>query len=123
VDLEVELISSLTKLKKERKKKKSFKEQIISFKTQFEEGNRKEEVMEIWTIKKEKECEKLEKEVVTLRVEFNKIRKNLKSSQVLENILKSQTPYNDKSRLGYKNVHFEEGSSSMMKGTKQKSYA
>jgi hypothetical protein len=65
--------------------------------------------MEIWTIKKEKECEKLEKEVVTLRVEFNKIRKNLKSSQVLENILKSQTPYSDKSRLGYKNVHFEEG--------------
>jgi hypothetical protein len=41
VDLEVELISALTKLKKERKKKKSFKEQIISFKTQFEEGNRK----------------------------------------------------------------------------------
>ena len=66
-------------------------------------------------IKKEKKCEKLEKKVVTLRVEFNKLRKNLKISQVLENILNSQRPYNDKFELGYKNVHFEEGSSSMKK--------
>ena len=34
-------------------------------------------------IKKEKECEKLEKEAVSLRVEVNKLRKKLKSSQVL----------------------------------------
>jgi hypothetical protein len=107
-------------LKKERKKKKSFKEQIISFKTQFEEGNRKEEVMEIWTIKKEKVCENIEKEVMTLRFEVNKLSKNLKISQVLENILNSQRPYIDKSGLGYKNVHFEEGSSSMTKETNKK---
>jgi hypothetical protein len=37
VDLEAELISSLTKLKKERKKNKSFKEENISLKTQLEE--------------------------------------------------------------------------------------
>jgi hypothetical protein len=92
-------------------------------KTQLEEGKRKEEVMQIQMIKKEKECEKLEKEIVTLRVEVNKLNKNLKISQVLENILNSQRPYSDKSGLGYKNVHFEEGSSSMTKEIEQKSYA
>jgi hypothetical protein len=72
-------------------------------------------------IKKEKECEKLEKEIVTLRVEFNKLSKKLKSSQVLENILNSQIPYSDKYGLGYKNVQFDEGSISMRKATQQKS--
>jgi hypothetical protein len=60
---------------------------------------------------------------VTLRVEVNKLNKKLKSSQVLENILNSQRPYSDKYGLGYKNVHFEEGSSSMTKEIEQKSYA
>jgi hypothetical protein len=45
VDLEVELMCGLTKLKKQRKKNKSFKEEIISLKTRLEEGKRKEEVM------------------------------------------------------------------------------
>jgi hypothetical protein len=57
-------------------------------------------------IKKEKECEKIEKEIVTLRVEVNNISKNLKKSQLLENILNIEIPYSDKSGLGYKNVHF-----------------
>ena len=47
VDLKVELTSSLTELKKERKKNKSFKEEIISLKTQLEEGKRMEEVIPI----------------------------------------------------------------------------
>jgi heme O synthase-like polyprenyltransferase len=38
VDLEAKLISALTKMNKKRKKKKSFKEVIISLKTQLEEG-------------------------------------------------------------------------------------
>jgi hypothetical protein len=42
VDIEVELISVVTELKKERKEKKSFKEESISLKTQLEEGKRKE---------------------------------------------------------------------------------
>jgi hypothetical protein len=70
-------------------------------------------------IKKENECDNLEKEVMTLRFEVNKIKTNLKSSQVLENILKSQRPYNDKSGLGYKKVHFEEGSNFVMKEIEQ----
>jgi hypothetical protein len=68
--------------------------------------------MQIQMIKKEKECEKLENEIVTLRVEFNILKKNLKISQVLENILNNSRPYNKKYGLGYKNLHFEEGSSS-----------
>jgi hypothetical protein len=74
-------------------------------------------------VNKEKECENLENEVMTLRVEFNKLNNNLKISQVLESILDSQRPYSEKYGLGYKNVHFEEGSISMTKETKQKSYA
>jgi hypothetical protein len=42
VDLEENLISVLTKIKKGRKKTKSFKEENISLKTQLEEGKRKE---------------------------------------------------------------------------------
>jgi hypothetical protein len=60
---------------------------------------------------------------VTLRFEVNKVKKNLKISQVLENILNNQRPYSEKSKQGYKNVHYEKGSSSMTKETKQKSYA
>jgi hypothetical protein len=123
VDIEVELISALTKLNKERKKNKAFKEENIHLRTLLEEGKRKEEVIQIHIIKKLKECEKLKKEIVTLRIQVNKLNKNLKSSQVLENILNSQRPYSDKSILGYKNVHLEEGSSSMMKETKGRSYA
>ena len=74
-------------------------------KTQLEEGKRKEEVIQIQMIKKEKECVKLEKEIMTLRVEVNNLNKNLKISQVLENIVNDQRPYSDKYRLGYKNVH------------------
>jgi hypothetical protein len=86
--------------------------------TLHEEGKIMEEVMQIQMIKKEKECEKIKKEIVTMSVEFNKLNKNLKSSQVLENILNSQRPYSEKSILEYKNVHFGEGSSSMTKETK-----
>jgi hypothetical protein len=56
---------------------------MISLKTQLEEAKRTKEVMKIQMIKKEEYCEKLEEEVVTLRVEVDKLNKNLKSSQVL----------------------------------------
>jgi phosphosulfolactate synthase (CoM biosynthesis protein A) len=55
-----------------------------------------------------------------MRVEVNKINKNLKISQMLENILNNQSPYSDKFGLGYKNVNLEEGSSSMMKEKKKR---
>jgi hypothetical protein len=46
-------------------------------------------------MKKEEYCEKLEEEVITLRVEVVKINRNLKISQVLEDILNRQrSPFN-----------------------------
>jgi hypothetical protein len=42
---------------------------------------------------------------------------------VLEKILNNQSPYNEKFGIGYQNVHFEEGSSSMRKSIEQRSYA
>ena len=92
-------------------------EEIISLKTQLEEGKRTWEVIKIQMIKKEKECEKLEEEVVSLRVQVNKLNKNLKSSQVLEYILNCYRTCSDKSRIRYRQIHFEKGSRSMMKET------
>jgi hypothetical protein len=52
-------------------------------------------------MKKEEDCEKLEEEVITLRVEVDKLNKNLKSSQVLEDILSCQRSLSDKAGFGY----------------------
>ena len=60
-----------------------------------------EEVMKIQIIKKEEECENLEEEVVALKVEVKNLNKNLKSSQVLEDILNCQRSPFDKSNIGY----------------------
>jgi hypothetical protein len=46
-------------------------------KTQLEEAKRMEEVINIQMMKKEEDCEKLEKEVITLRVEVVKFNKNV----------------------------------------------
>jgi hypothetical protein len=77
--------------------------------------------MQIHMINKEKECDNLEEEVMSLRVKFNKLKKNLKISQVLEDILNNQRKCSDKYGLGYKQIHFEKGSRSKMKETEQKS--
>jgi hypothetical protein len=57
---------------------------------------------------------------MTLIIKVNKLNKNLKIYQVLENIPNNQSPYNDKYGLENKNLYFEEGSISMMKATKKK---
>jgi hypothetical protein len=70
-------------------------------KTQLEEEKKIEEVMKIHMMKKEENCENLEEEVSSLRVEVDKLNKNLKRSQVLECILSCQiSPFN-KAGLGY----------------------
>jgi hypothetical protein len=51
--------------------------EIISLKIQLEEAKRTEEVMKIQMMKKEEEVEKLEEEVVTLRVKIIKLNKNI----------------------------------------------
>jgi hypothetical protein len=68
-----------------------FQEEIISLKTQLEEAKRMEEVMKVQMMKKEEDCEKLEEEVISLRVEVVNLNKKLKISQVLEDILSCQS--------------------------------
>jgi hypothetical protein len=55
-------------------------------KTQLEEAKRKEEVMNIQMMKKEEECEKLEEEVVTLRVKVVKLNKNTKEREKISSL-------------------------------------
>jgi hypothetical protein len=57
--------------------------------------------MKTLMMKKEEKCEKLEEEVVSLRVEVDKLKKNLKSSQVLEDILSCQRSSFNKACLRY----------------------
>jgi hypothetical protein len=97
-----EISEDLNKLEAEfSQQERRLEEEIISLKTQLEEAKRMEEVMKIQMMKKEEDCEKLEEEVVTLRVEVDKLNKNLKSSQVLEDIISCQrSPFN-KTGLGY----------------------
>jgi hypothetical protein len=56
--------------------------------------------MKIQMMKKEEYCEKLEEEVISLRVEVENLNK-LKSSQVLEYILSYQRSSFNKVGLGY----------------------
>jgi hypothetical protein len=53
-------------------------------KIQLEEVKRKEEVMKMQMMKKEEECEKLEEEVISLRVKVDKLKKKLNNSPVLD---------------------------------------
>jgi hypothetical protein len=94
------LEAEIASLRKEAKKKEELKEnkleeefsqrerrleeEIISLKIQLEEAKRIEEVMKIQMMKKEEDCEKLEEEVILLRVEVDKLNKKLKKSSVLD---------------------------------------
>jgi hypothetical protein len=91
-----EKFEDLNKLKaKFSQQERTFEEEIISLKTQLEEAKRMEEVMKIHMMKKQEDCEKLEEEFVSLRVEVDKLNKNLKNCQVLEDILICQrSPFN-----------------------------
>jgi hypothetical protein len=72
-----EISEDLNKLEAEfSQQERRLEEEIVSLKTQLEEAKRKEEVMKIQMMKKEEDCEKLEEEVVTLRVKVVKLNKN-----------------------------------------------
>jgi hypothetical protein len=66
--------------------------------------------------------ERLEAETITLRKDLQKNDMQQDSTKTLDNIIKNQRPYHDRSRLGYNQMHIDKGSSSMTKATKQKSY-
>jgi hypothetical protein len=50
-------------------------------KIQLEEAKRTKEFMKSWIMKKEEEVEKLEEQVVTLRVKFVKLDKNIEETE------------------------------------------
>ena len=52
-------------------------------------------------VMKDEDCEKLKGEIVTLKKEVVSLNKNLKSSQILDDILNHQRSPLDKSGLGY----------------------
>jgi hypothetical protein len=76
-------------------------EEIISLKTQLEEAKRTKEVMKIQMMNKDEDCENIEEEVISLRVEVVKINEDMKSSQLLEDILDCQRSPFDKASFGY----------------------
>jgi hypothetical protein len=145
VDLEAELINALSEIKRERKKNKSLKEELIklkegsqnpknseevqqmimNLKVQVEEARRIEETLKNQLEEKEKMKERLEAEIVSLRKELQKKDMQQNNTKILDEIINIQRPYYDKSGLGYKQMHTEKGSSSMMteKEEEKKSYA
>jgi chromosome segregation ATPase len=97
-----EIYENLNKLEVEfSQQERIFEEEIISLKTQLEEAKRMKEVMKIQMMKKEEYSENIEEEVISLRVEVEKLIKNLKRSQVLEGILSCQRSPFDKEGFGY----------------------
>jgi uncharacterized protein YigA (DUF484 family) len=126
VDLEAELINTLSELKRERKKNKSLKEELIKLKEgsqnpnseevqqmimnlkfQVEEARRIEETLKNQLEEKEKIKESLEAEIVSLRKELQKKDMQQNNTKILDEIISSQRPYYDKSGLGYKQMHTE----------------
>jgi hypothetical protein len=95
---------------------------IKKLKVQIEEDKRIEEALKEQLEERDKIIGNLEAKIVTLRKDLQK--KNMKNnSKFLDDIINSQNPYHDKSRLGYN--HTENGSSykETKQETKQKSYA
>jgi hypothetical protein len=81
-----------------------------------------EETLKNQLEEKKKINESLEAEIVSLRKELQKkdVQQNLgNNTKILDEIINSQRPCYDKSGLGYKQIHTEKGSSSMMTEKKQ----
>ena len=90
---------------------------ITKLKVQIEEDKRIEEALKEQLEGKEKIIGNLEEEIVTLRKNIQK--NNMQNrSKVLDDIISSQKPHLDKSRLGYNQT--ENGSS--YKATEQETY-
>jgi hypothetical protein len=124
VDLEVELISALDELRKYKRKNKSLREQLSEYeeahksrerevsktiketgkvindlKTQLQEAKRIEEVILKQLNDREQDYENLEDEIVLLKREIEKEKKQSKfenSSKILNDILNNQRSPNDK---------------------------
>jgi hypothetical protein len=130
VDYREELMSAIEVIRREKRKNKKLQveldkkedtqeleQMITNLKVQIEEDKRIEEALKEQLEERDRIIENLEAEIVTLRKDLQK--KNMQnSSKVLNDIIISQRPNHDKSRLGYNQT--EKGSSS--KTTKQETY-
>jgi hypothetical protein len=124
VNLEEEFINALEELRKYKKKNKSLREQLSEYeeaqksrerevsktiketgkvindlKTQLQEAKRIEEVILKQLNDREQDCEKLEAEIVLLKGEIEKEKKQSRfenSSKILNDILNNQRSPNDK---------------------------
>jgi hypothetical protein len=95
---------------------------ITKLKIQVEEDKRIEEALKEWLEGKDMIIGGLEAEIVTLRKYLQK--KNMhNSSKVLDNIINSQRPHHDKSRLGYNQIEKGSSSKKIDQETKPRVYA
>jgi hypothetical protein len=95
---------------------------ITYLKVQFEEDKRIEEALKEQLGGRDMIIENLEAEIVTLRKDIQK--KNMHNkSKLLTNIISSQRPNHDKSRLGYNQKENGSSSKTTKQETYQKSYA
>jgi hypothetical protein len=92
---------------------KKTKQIIVDLKTQLQEAKRIEEVLSKQLNDKEQNCETLEAEIVLLRRKLEKgtnLSKFESSSKILDEILNSQRPSNNKVGLGYDHKETNKGS-------------
>jgi hypothetical protein len=130
VDYREELLTAIEVIRREKKKNKKLQDEldkkedtqeleqmITNLKVQIEEDKRIEEALKEQLEERDMIIGNLEAEIVTLRKDLQK--KNMQNnSKVLDDIINSQNPHHDKSRLGYNQT--EKGSSS--KTTEQETY-
>jgi hypothetical protein len=130
VDYREELLSAIEVIRREKKKNKKLQEEldkkednqeleqmIMKLKVQIEEDKIIEEALKEQLEERDRIIGNLEAEIVTLRKDLQK--KNMQNnSKVLDDIINSQKPHHDKSKLGYNQT--EKGSSS--KTTEQETY-
>ena len=139
VDLEAELVSALSELRKTRRECKHLKEEtknledellksnklieiteivIIDLKIRLEEARVTEEAINKLLTKKDKEHESLKSEIVLLR---NKQQENNMngSSKILNQIISNQRSTNDKTGIGYKAETYNPSTSNFFEETRK----
>jgi chromosome segregation ATPase len=74
---------------------------IVKLKIKIEEARRTEEVLKSQLEEREKNIERMEEEIVSLRKDLQKKDVEQNNTKILDDIINSQRPYHDRSRIGY----------------------
>ena len=109
VDLKDELISALEELEKCTRKNQKLNHVIIDLETQLLEAKRIEEDLNLQLKSKIQESEKLEEEIMQFKKKLDEEAMKSKfesASNILDDILNSQIPSNDKYGLGYRPKYY-----------------